>query len=189
MRTLVLLTALVFGGAWVVIRQLPHKEAQADATPSIDSRSVQSISIDGPRNLPRHAMRDVISTRIGDMFDERQLERDRTAIEGELEARGHLSARVAPASITRGPRGGAYIVFDVDAGPLFHLRSVTVTGPGQRDAGVVRLAAGDAAIGDRIERARQTLADTFARRGGKQVELLVTTDVGAAALDVELATR
>ncbi len=188
MRTLVLLTALVAAGAWVAIRQLPQKEAQASAPPSIDPRGVLAIAIDG-RNLPRHALRAAVSTKVGDLLDDRQLERDRAAIEAELEARGYLSARVAPPTVTRGPRGGAYIVFDVEPGPMFHLRSVTVTGPGQRDASVVRLAAGDEASQDRIARARQSLEDTFARRGGKQVELVVTTDEAAAALDVELATK
>ena len=103
-------------------------------------------------------------------------------------ARGYLAARVAPASVTYGARG-AYIVFDIERGPMFHLRSVTVTGPGQRDAAVVRLAAGDEAIRDRLALARQALADSFAHRGGKQVELLVSTDPAAAAVDVELATR
>jgi hypothetical protein len=188
MRLLVLLTALVAAGAWVTIRQLPQKEAQADSTPSIDRRSVLAIAVEG-RSLPRHALRAAVSTKVGDMLDSEQLERDRVAIEAELEGRGYLSARVAPATVTHGPNGGAYLVFDVEPGPMFHLRSVTVTGPGQRDASVVRLAAGDEAIGDRIARARQSLADTFARRGGKQVELLVTTDEAAAALDVELATK
>lgn len=188
MRALVLLTVLVAAGAVVGIRQLPE-EAQADTLPAVDRWLVQGVAIDGGRKLPRAALRAVISTNAGDQLDERRLERDRAAIEAELEARGHLSAKVAPASVTHGPRGGAYVVFDVDPGPMYHLRSVTVTGPGQRDADVVRLAAGDEASHDRIARARQALADTLARRGGKQVELVVTTDEAAAALDVELATR
>ncbi len=188
MRALVLLTLLVAAGAVVGIRQLPE-EAQAAPAPTVDRWLVQSVAIDGGRKLPRAALRAVISTKAGDRLDERQLERDRAALEAELEARGHLSAKVAPASVTHGPRGGAYVVFDVDPGPMYHLRSVTVTGPGQRDADVVRLAAGDEARPDRIARARAALADTHARRGWKQVELVVTTDEAAAALDVELATR
>jgi outer membrane protein assembly factor BamA len=188
MRTLVLLTVLVVAGAWVTIRQLPE-EAQASALPALDPQQVQSIAIDGGRKLPRAALRAVVSTKVGDVVDAGRLELDRAAIEAELEARGYLSARVAQASVTRGRRGGAYVVFDVEAGPMFHLRSVTVTGPGQREAGVVRLAAGDEVSSDRLARARQALADTVARHGGKQVELLVTTDAAAAALDVELATR
>jgi hypothetical protein len=188
MRALVLLTALVAAGAVVGIRQLPE-EAQAEALPTVDRWRVQGVAIDGGRTLPRAALRAAISTKVGDRLDERRLEHDRAALEAELEARGHLSAKVAPASVTHGPRGGAYIVFDVDPGPMYHLRSVTVTGPGRRDADVVRLAAGDEARPDRIARARAALADTLARRGGKRVELVVTTDEAAAALDVELATR
>lgn len=189
MRTLLLLTVLVTAGAWVAIEQLPEEAQAATPQPSIDRRQVLGIAIDSGRKLPQLAMRAAVSTQVGDLYDDRQLERDRAAIQAELEGRGHLAAKVSPASVTHGPRGGAYLVFDVEAGPVFHLRSVTVTGPGQREAGVVRLAAGDDAVGDRIARARQELADTFTRRGGKQVELLVTTDVAAAALDVELATK
>jgi hypothetical protein len=187
MRTLALLTVMVVFGAWAVIRHLPEV-AQAD-TLSMDRRLVQSISIDGGRRLPNAAMRAAVSTKVGDLLDARKLEQDRAAIEAELEQRGYLSARVSPATVTHGPRGGAYVVFDVEPGPMYHLRSVTVTGPGQRDAAVVRLAAGDEASQERISRARQALADSFSRRGGKHVELLMTTEVSAAAVDVELATR
>jgi hypothetical protein len=192
MRTLVLVTALAAVGSGLAIRYLPEEAQAAPASapaPSLDARAVQSIALDGGRNLPSAALRAVVSTKVGDPLDEQRLERDRAAIEAELEARGYLAAQVAPASVTHGRRGGAYVVFDVEPGPMFHLRSVTVTGPGQRDARVVRLAAGDEASHARILRARQSLADSLARRGGKQVELRVTTDEAAAALDVELATR
>lgn len=189
MRVLLLLAALVALSAWGVIHQLPASEAHADAAPVVDPSRVQSIAIDGGRGLPQYALRAAVTTRTGDRVDSAQLERDRAAIAAELEARGYLSAKVSPATVTIGPRGGAYLVFDVEAGPMFHLRTVTVTGPGQRDADVVRLAAGDEASRERIARARQALADTFARRGGKQVELRVTTDAAAAVVDVELASR
>jgi hypothetical protein len=189
MRTLALLTALVASGSWVAIRHLPESEAKADTTPGLDARRVQGIALDGGRGLPSSALRAVISTHVGDLVDDQRLDRDRAALQSELEARGYLAAKVAPASITHGPRGGAYLVFDVDAGPVFHLRSVTVTGPGRRDAGVVQLAVGDEASHGRMLLARQTLADTFLRRGGKSVDLQVTTDATAAALDVVLATR
>src|SRR6185503_18188304 len=126
MRTLVLLAALIAAGAWVVIRQLPSKEAQADSLPALPRTEVQSIAIDGGRTLPYAALRAAVSTRIGDQLDSRRLERDRAAIEDELEARGYLAARVSAASVTHGPRGGAYLVFDVEPGPMFHLRTVTV---------------------------------------------------------------
>jgi hypothetical protein len=188
MRTLALLAALVSVSAWGVVRHLPEREAQADTRPALDPRQVQSIALDG-RDLPSSALRAAISTQIGELVDDARLERDRAAIQAELSARGHLAAKVAPASVTHGPRGGAYIVFDVEPGPLFHLRAVTVTGPGRRDAAVVRLAAGDEAIQARVALARQTLADTYLRHGGKRVDLRVTPDAAAAALDVELATK
>jgi hypothetical protein len=194
MRTLVLVTALATVGSGLAIRHFPEEAQAAPAPASVtgpasDASAVRGIALDGGRNLPSAALRAVVSTKVGDLLDAPRLERDRVAIEAELEARGYLAAKVAPASVTHGRRGGAYVVFDVEPGPMFHLRSVTVTGPGQRDAGVVRLAAGDEASRDRIQRARQALADSLARRGGKQVELRVTTDEAAAALDLELATR
>src|SRR6185436_18063159 len=174
---------------WAGIRQLPASEAQADTAPALDRRQVQSIALDGGRNLPSSALRAAVSTKVGDLLDDRKLAADRAAIEAELEARGYLAAKVSPANVTYGPHGGAYIVCDIERGPMFHLRSVSVTGPGQRDAAVVRLAAGDEAIPGRLSLARQALADSYARRGGKQVELLLTKDAATAELDVELATR
>lgn len=188
MRTLALLTALVVIGAWGLIRHLPE-EARADTRPVIDQRQVQSIAIDGRRGLPISALRAAVSTKVGELLDDQRLALDRAAIAAELEGRGYLAARVAPASVTYGPRGGAYLVFDVEPGPMFHLRTVTVTGPGRRDAAVVRLAAGDEASRDRIALARQTLAESFLHRGGKGVDLQVTADAATAELDVELATR
>lgn len=188
MRALLLLGVLTVAGLGLAIRHLPE-EARAAGAPAGDRQRVQAIEVDGGRKLPRAALRAAVTTKVGDQVDTRQLERDRAAIEAELEARGHLAAKVSPASVTYGPHGGAYIVFDVEPGPLYRLRSVTVTGPGQRDADVVRLAVGDEARRDRLVRARQALADTFSRRGGKQVELLVSTDAEAAVLDVELATK
>jgi outer membrane protein assembly factor BamA len=202
MRSLILVVAAVAAGAWMAIHYLPGKEAQAQVQPAevrvqpaeeplrqVGRQIVQSIAIDGGRNVPYAAMRARLSTRVGDPLDARRLEQDRSAIEEELAARGYLAAKVAPASVTFGANGGAYVVFDVEAGRMFHLRSVVVTGPGRRDADVVTLATGDEATHDRIVRARQALADTFARRGGKQVELTLRSDPAAAAVDVELATR
>ena len=60
---------------------------------------------------------------------------------------------------------GAYIVFDVERGPMFHLRSVTVSGPAKQDAGVVTLLSGDDASHDRVAQARQNVAATLERHG------------------------
>jgi hypothetical protein len=204
MRSLILVVAAVAAGAWIAIHYLPGKEAQAQvqvqpAEVRVDPaaapvgqagrQTIQSIAIDGGRNVPYAALRARLSTRVGAPLDAQKLEQDRGAIEDELAARGYLAAKVSPASVTFGAHGGAYVVFDVEAGRMFHLRSIAVTGPGRRDADVVTLAAGDDATRDRIARARQALADTFARRGGKHVELTLRSDPAAAAVDVELATR
>src|SRR5829696_360897 len=117
MRTLVLVTALAAVGSGLAIRHLPPTEAQAApapapaVTPALDSSAVQGIALDGGRNLPSAALRAVVSTKVGDPLDEQRLERDRAAIETELESRGYLAAKVAPASVTHGRRGGAYVVF------------------------------------------------------------------------------
>mgnify|MGYP001604475630 CR=1 FL=1 len=76
-----------------------------------------------------------------------------------------------------------------------HLRSVAVTGPGQRDASVVTLVVGDEAIRERIEQARQVLANSMARRASGQashktsVELVLGDDPASATVDVVLVTR
>ena len=122
------------------------------------------------------------------MLDDTRLERDRIAIERELNARGYLSARVPAPSVTMA--GGAYIVFDIERGPLFTLRSITVTGPGKDHAGVLTLAPGDDALGDRISRAGQAATDTLARHGKRsEVEIKLATDPIAATVDVELVTH
>ena len=185
-RSVFIVFVLAGVGAWGLTRQLPAEAAVGTEQPA---QEIQSVAIDGGRNLPQAALRAVLTTKVGDMLDNRRLERDRHALEAALSAMGYLAARAMPPSVTFGPRGGAYVVFDVDRGPMFHLRSITVTGPGQRDAHVVTLSAGDEASEDRLARARQSLLDTFALRGGKRVDLLVTPDFPSATVDVELATR
>lgn len=160
----------------------------APPAPQIPAQQIQSIAFDGGRKLPVAALRSAISTRVGDLVDSARLDRDRDALEAELAASGYLAAKVSAADVTFVERAGASIVFDIELGPLFHLRSVVVTGPG-RDADVVTLAAGDPAFQDRISRARQTLADGYARRGGGHVELIMTPDLPAAVVDVVLETK
>ncbi len=81
------------------------------------------------------------------------------------------------------------MTFQVTKGPVFKLRSVTVTGATERDAGVVTLSAGDDAIADRIERARQGLAETLSRRGKpSQVTVATRADLAAGVVDVELTS-
>lgn len=162
--------------------------AEAAKTPALPAQQIQSVSIDG-RALPLAALRSVLSTQPGATLDAARLESDRVALKAELAARGHLAAHVDPAAVTYGSSGGAFVTFQVSKGPVFKLRSVTVTGASERDAGVVTLSAGDDAIADRIERARLQLADSLSSRG-KPSQVTVTTraDLAAGVVDVELTS-
>lgn len=149
------------------------------------ARSIESVAIDG-QDLPLAALRDVLATRPGGVIDPQHLAEDRTALERVLAARGHLAAHVAPAEVAF-EGGRAFVTFSVEQGAVFKVRSVHVSGANERDAGVVTLSAGDDAIASRIEHARRLLADHLARRGKpREVSLSVSTDVAAAAVDVEL---
>ncbi|MBX3156022.1 MAG: hypothetical protein KF773_08480 [Deltaproteobacteria bacterium] len=187
------------GGAAVVYRALPSTEAVASSALPIPPQQIQSVSIsrsrgtdavDGASGLPMAALRGQLSTRVGQMLDARRLERDRAALERELADRGYLAARVAPAHVDFAAQGGAYVVFDVERGPMFHLRKIDVTGPGAREVGVVTLSPGDEFVVDRIAHAKQALVDTLGRRGAKvSVEASQHLDVAAAAVDLTLVTK
>jgi outer membrane protein assembly factor BamA len=188
-RVLLLLLLVTIAAVAIAIGSLPEDEFVGD---SVAARTfeVQSVAIDGGHGLPLATLRSVLHTQVGRTLDDAALDRDREALETALEERGYLAAHVAPPSVTYDARGGAYIVFDIDRGPMFHLRSVEVTGPGEREVGVVTIAAGDEAVRARVEHARQALLETFARRGHKaDVELTQRTDFAAAAVDVVIATR
>ena len=162
--------------------------AEAAKAPALPAQEIQSVSIDG-RALPLAALRSVLSTQPGATLDAGRLEQDRVALAAELAARGHLAAHVDPASITYGPSGGAFVTFQVTKGPVFKLRSVTVTGASERETGVVTLSAGDDAIAARIERARQALAETLLRRGKPSTVTVATrADLAAGVVDVELTS-
>lgn len=190
MRVAAILTALAIAAAWAVIRH-PHPAANAEAAvnrPVARQQQVRSVALDGHK-LALSRLREVTETRPGEQLDAGRLARDRQAMEQALADLGYLAARVEPATVTFDDAGAAYVTFEVDQGKLFRLRSVAVTGPG-KGAAIVTLAAGDAAIADRIEHARQALADALARRGKPaSVELSVHTNLAAAVVDVVLATR
>jgi len=192
-RAALLLSVLVAIATWAVVRQLP--ESRAEVIVPVPAGQVQSVAIDEQRvgsqdrGLPLHDLRATLTTRPGEPLDDATLVADRAALEDLLEARGYLAAKVAPAAVVFGRNGGAYVVFDVERGPLFHLRNVTITGPGERDATVLTLAAGDEASRDRIARARQVLEDALARRSTRaRVELRIEAHPATATVDVELAT-
>jgi len=190
MRSTLLSLLVAAAAAWAIILHLPEEEAQAQpvignaAQPG--SWELRGVSIDG-HELPLAQLRALLGTRAGNRLDPEQLEIDRDALVGALVARGYLAAKVAPASVTYDD--GVYVVFDVEKGPLYRVRSVTVTGPGANE--LVTVVAGDEAIADRIARARQLLADTLERRtrGKVAVDLAVRPDAASATVDVELATR
>ena len=79
-------------------------------------------------------------------------------------------------------------MFDIERGPLYRVRSVTVTGPGTLDADVVTLSSGDDAVRARIDRAKQTLAEAVAHRR-LSVEMRLHEDRKTATVDVDLITR
>lgn len=191
MRSLGIFMAVVIVAAWATLRHLPNISANAEAAvdrPIARLQEVRSIALDGHR-LQSSRLRDVLETRPGQQLDSARLERDRDAMERELAGLGYLAARVEPGVVTFDAAGAAYVTFEIDQGKLFHLRNVSVTGPG-KDAAVVTLAPGDDAVRARIDHARQALADGLARRGKPAtVELSVHTDLAAAAVDVILATR
>jgi outer membrane protein assembly factor BamA len=190
-RALVFVIALVIVAGWLMLRHGPVTTANAETAvdrPIAHLQEVRSVSLDGPR-VASAQLRAVLETRAGAQLDAGRLARDRDAMERALSDLGYLAARVEPAVVTFDAAGAAYVTFELDQGPMFHLRNVEVTGPGV-DATVVTLAPGDAAVRDRIERARSGLADGLARRGRPEaVELSVHTDLAAAAVDVVLATR
>ena len=191
MRVAGLIIATVIVAVWAVFRHGPVVAASAEVAverPIAQRQEVRSVALDGKR-VRSARLREVIGTRPGAPLDADQLRRDRDAMERALADLGYLGARVEPARVTFDAAGAAYVTFAVDQGPMFHVRTIEVTGAG-RDATVVTLAAGDDALRSRIEHARAELADALARRGRPTVvELSIHTDVAAAAVDVVLATR
>jgi hypothetical protein len=189
MRSIALLTLLTALGAWAVVRNLPAGAACAAVT-ARPTETVHSIAFDGGPGLPLAQLHKQIATRVGASIDSAQLERDRAALQTWLAGRGYLAAKVGSPSVTFDRTGGACVVFDVERGPLFHLRTVKLEGPGWADAGVLTIAPGDEAVGDRIARSRQTAEATLARHGKHlSVELIARPDLAEAALDVTLVTR
>jgi outer membrane protein assembly factor BamA len=190
MRLFAILTVFLIGGVAGVIHSLPRADAQTVTIAT--TQEVHSIAIDEStgRGLPLAQLREVISTELGQPVDAARLEQDRAALQSWLSARGYLAAKVAAPIVTFGKTGGAYIVFDIARGPLFHVGEVTLEGAHWSHAGVVTIATGDDAVGDRLERARQAAEDTLARHGTPvHVELVLQPSTQDALLDVRFVTR
>jgi len=188
MRSILLMTLLAAAGVGVIVHSLPEGDAHAGRVVE-HTQTIESISIDG-HGLPLAQLREAMSSTIGSTVDTQTLAHDRRALEDLLTARGYLSARVAAPVVTFGPSGGVYIVFDVDRGPLFHVRSVTLEGPAWKHGGVVTLASGDEALAGRFDRVRLAAEETLGRHGKHvHVALDVTRDTADAMVDLRLIAR
>ncbi len=188
MRPLIILTLLAATAAWVVVRQLPEGQAEGRSYSGLGTRAqeVQSITFDG-QHLPTALLHSLLVTHVGALLDGPTLDKDRAALEHALTERGYRSAHVESAQVSFDASGGAYVSFAVVQGPLFHLRTITVKGG--NDA-LVTLATGDTAEADRLERARQMLADTLTYRGKPaHVGIELSEDAAAASVDVVLTAR
>lgn len=188
MRSIVVLSIAVAILAYVVVRALPEHEADAETRVS-HPQEIQSVAIDGYR-LPMADLRATLTTHAGDQLDSAKLDHDRSALETALVGRGYLSAKVSAAQVMFDSDGGAFITFAVTQGPLFHIRSIAVTGATERDAGVVTIAKGEVVRSDRLERARDAMAERLAARGKQgTVAVKLAPDEAAATVDVVLAAR
>lgn len=192
MHSLVFFAAVVVAGSGLAARYVKHGEATTnEVAKAVRTQEVQSVSIDTPykprdeRRIPIAELRSLLTTKPGELLDEQALAADRKAIQSALVARGYLTAHVDEAEVTFTKNGGAYVVFDVARGPMYRFRTITVTGPGAKDADVVTIATGDEALPSRIERAKQTLADA----SRLSVEVVLHEDEKTASVDVELQTR
>ena len=162
--------------------------AEAEATIAV-TQQVQSVALDGGRGLPLASLRAVLATHRGDQLEANRLVTDRSALEAALARLGYLEARVEPATVTFSSSGGAYITFSIIPGRVYRLGAVTVKGASPKDA-VVTLTTGDDALAERIERARQTLADNLERHGKPaNVSVALRPDQTTATVDVELTSR
>ena len=186
MRSLLVLTILAGVAAVGVVHSLPEGEAAADVGRMVRPTEVESVALDG-RELPMPALRAVLTTKVGDVLDRNKLDHDRAALQDVLVARGFLDAKVEAAHIDFDVTGGVFVTFQVAQGPVFHVRSVQLTGAGERDAGIVTLAAGEVAQPDHIAQARDALAERLAARGKRRsVSVNVTPDHASATVDVQL---
>ncbi len=187
MRSIAVLTVVAIVGAFAVVHSLPEGDAYADPA-VVKTKEVHGISIDG-LGLPMAALRDAMETEVGAVVDTETLERDRLALTRALADRGYLAAKVAPPIVTFGGSGGALVVFDIDRGPLYHVRTISLDGQGWT-AGVMPIVSGDEASVERLERVRQAVQATLVRHGTQlRVGLAVEADHDDAMIDVRYSTR
>ena len=187
MRSYLLAAALVAASVWGVVRELP--ESAAHAGPRVTRpREVESVALDGPKDLPAGALRDVLTTRPGDQLDSAKLSHDREAMQNALVARGYLSAQVGEPQVSFDEDGGAFVTFAVAQGTQFHVRGVAIEGAAVKDAGVVTLATGEVVSAARVEQERQALAARLAARG-KPSSVVVQMATAGDAVDVTFVAQ
>lgn len=189
MRVVLVLTVIALALGWVAVRHLPE-EAQAEPL-VLEGRpqEVLSVSLDG-RGLPTAALRDVLSTRPGQLVDLATVEKDRAALTEALVARGYLTAQVAEPRVTFGPGGVVYVTFPIKQGPLFRIRNVSVEGASAAQIGVVTVAGGDVADAERIARARKAVEERLRVRGKQHVvETSFALDAAAGVVDLLITAR
>ena len=187
-RSFVVMVVVAGIASWAVGR---NSSKTAEATERVvRPREVQSVAIDGRGDLPMANLRAALSTRIGEQLDDAKLAQDRAALESVLVTRGYLDAHVAKPDVVFDADQAAFVVFHVELGAQFHVRSVEVKGASARDAGVVTLASGEVMRPELIERARAALAERLRVRG-KHATVVATVrrDAQARAVDVELAAH
>jgi outer membrane protein assembly factor BamA len=170
--------------AWAGIRHLPET-AQAEVVRVARRGEVQGVAFDG-RSLPMAILRGAVTTKVGDVADAVKLVRDRDALIAALVAHGYLAARVSDARVVNTDGGAAFVTFAIDQGPLFRVRSVTVSGASARDAGVVGLVAGEVALADRIAAATEAVADRLTARGQRSTVAASLATDPAGFVDIEL---
>jgi outer membrane protein assembly factor BamA len=186
---LALFAALVVLTVYVAARPRV-RDAESDPVRATRMQEVQSVAFDG-RGLPVAALRELLATRSGELVDTAKLAHDRDVLEDALVARGYFDAKVSDAQLTFDAAGAAFVTFAIEQGPLFHVRSVIVTGASDLDAGIVTLSTGEVALAERVARVRDAIAERLAARGKRaHVVANVRPDPTSASVDIELvATR
>ena len=135
-------------------------------------------------------LRDVLSTHAGDVLDRTKLAHDKLALEGVLAARGYLAAKVDAGRVTFDASGGAFVTFAISKGPVFHVRSIVVSGATEKDAGVMTISTGEVVLAERLAHAREAIAERLKSRGKPStVALDVILDAKTASADITLTAH
>jgi len=187
-RSLLLVAPLLAAAAWGIVHLQSGEAAAAEPVHPSHRGEIESVALEG-RGLDMPELRQVVASKAGAQLDDGTLARDREALRDALVRHGYLAA-TAGDTITYDGDGGAFVTFSIARGPLYHVRSISVTGATAEEAGVVTIASGDAVDADRLARARTALADRLASRGKRRdVTVEMRTDDHLATVDVILNAK